>query len=68
MDPEKYFAEWDAAGISADRARVLTESQTIPSNHRSANQAYTRKLLRSGCVLICLTARAAKVGFDSSRE
>ena len=64
MNPERYFAKWDVAGAGNNRLRTPIENRAITLNSRTARSGYTRQLLRSGCVLICLEARGTPVVFD----
>jgi hypothetical protein len=65
MDLKQYFASWDAEIARSDNPREREKPRAAASSGQPAERGYTRRVLRSGCVLICLKARARRVGFDS---
>jgi hypothetical protein len=63
MDLKQYFASWDAEIARSDSPRARDKPRAAASSGQPAERGYTRRVLRSGCVLICLKARPTPVGF-----
>lgn len=65
MDLKKYFAGWDVEIAQTYDLREPQKTRTAAKIMQAADRNYTRRVLRSGCVLLCLKGRSPFIGHGS---